>query len=140
MSEELHVGDFVRVTDDYFWKEYGFFKNSHWVLEKEPVRIEIIRDDHVVVDRNGRLFGPVPLGCLERVWRPDFSLNDEVVLQDDYGNFTKGTRGKVAEHICIRTGSSDPDDIMCFYGWYPNNEEIAPLPFSVAQELLVPAL
>jgi len=29
--EELQVGDFVKIKDDYMWSDTGLFKNSPWV-------------------------------------------------------------------------------------------------------------
>lgn len=120
-AEKIQAGDFVRVTNSYMWKDSGFFKNALWVLNREPVRVKMITGESIVVERNDQLFSPIPVSCVEIVWRPAFSIDDDAVLQDDVGDIAKGTRGVISEHFCLSTGSSNEfePDVQCFYGWKP---------------------
>lgn len=112
---EILVGDFVSVTDRYMWRDGGYFKNTIWVLEREPVQVRLIIGRNIVIERDDVLYGPVPLSCIDLVWRPVFTSNATVELQEDVENVAKGAKGKVHSHVCIKTGSNEESVIMCYY-------------------------
>jgi len=129
--EELQVGDFVKIKDDYMWSDTGLFKNSPWVLERIPVRVIAVLGGNLVIRSSGVPYAPIPSCLVELLWRPKLHKGDEANLAVEFLSWQPGTKGVIEETLCFMTQSG----LTLAYSWQPAEGSESPSVFVKPEHL-----